>query len=90
MALALFVPVPQIVLQVVERNQEQGTVDPPGFDVLVVMQRQFQLFFLFVVEVPQIQLTDRVLACSCTTEMGTHSENCAENRLDSTVQVAWW
>ena len=55
----------------------QSTVKPPVVDVPVLMQRQFQQFFLSVVEVPQIQFTDRVLACSCVTERSTHSANCA-------------
>ena len=33
---------------------------------------------------PQIQFIDRVLACSSSTETGTHSANCAALRRDST------
>ena len=49
-------------------------------DVPVILQ-QFQLFL--DVKVPQIQFIDRVLACSCATEVGTHSANCAEECGDS-------
>ena len=53
-------------------------------DVPVILQ-QFQLFL--DVKVPQIQFIDRVLACSCATEAGTHSANCAEECGDSAGAV---
>ena len=63
------------VLQVMERIQEQGTVEPSVVDVRVLMQQQFQQFFVW-----QIQFTDTVFACSCATETGTHRARCAEYR----------
>ena len=53
-------------------------------DVPVILQ-QFQLFL--DVKVPQIQFIDRVLACSCATDPGTHSANCAEECGDSAGAV---
>ena len=66
----------------VERGGRSGgssVVDVPG------ILQQFQLFL--DVKVRQIQFIDRVLACSCATEVGTHSANCAEECGDSAGAV---
>ena len=69
-------------LQVMERIQEQGTVEPPTVDVPVLMQRQFQQSQ--VVREPG-GASDPVHRHSaelsiCDAEMGTHSVTCAENQ----------
>ena len=42
-----------------------------------------KFYLCFDLKVPQIQFIDRVLACCCATETGTHSANCAADRRNS-------